>query len=324
MKITFKDSEHPRLDKHIISLELEEVYSRSYANKLLDIGCILVNGKIEKKSYKLNDGDLIEINLPEKKNDFSVEAQDLPLQIIYEDDYLAIVNKPTDMAVHPAPGHPKYTLVNAVAYHLNGKLSGGSTVYRPGIVHRLDKDTTGLVIIAKDDRTHALLSDMFQKRQIEKYYLAITTGVPKEDHGTIETFIGRSTSDRKKMAVLPAGKIAITHYTTEEFYDFFSLLKIKLETGRTHQIRVHFNHINCPILGDQTYSNLKRTINFVPDNYRKKLKHLMANHLTRQALHAYQLKFIHPITGKEIFAEAPIPEDLQFTLDWMRKYFVTR
>lgn len=324
MKIQVNVQDQPRLDKFVMSQELSEIYSRSYVNKLIDDGCIKVNCKIEKKSYKLNFGDEIEINLPEKKNEFSVEAQDLPLEIIYEDEYLAIVNKPTDMAVHPAPGHPNFTLVNAVAFHLNGKLSSGSTSFRPGIVHRLDKDTTGLVIIARDDKTHALLSDMFQKRQIEKYYLAITTSIPKDESGTIETFIGRSSLDRKKMAVVAEGKLAITHYEIQEYFDFFSLCRVKLETGRTHQIRVHFSHINCPILGDHTYSTFKRAINQLPENYKKKAKYLLANHLTRQALHAYQLKFIHPITGVEIFAEAPIPEDMQYTLEWLRKNFVTR
>jgi 23S rRNA pseudouridine1911/1915/1917 synthase len=323
MKIIVKEEKQVRLDKYIISIGLSEVYSRSYVNKLIDEDCVTVNGKIEKKSYKLNQGDEIDIFFPEKKNDFSVEPQDLPIEIIYEDEYLAIVNKPADMPVHPAPGHPKFTLVNAVAYHLQGKLSCGATQYRPGIVHRLDKDTTGLVIIARDDKTHALLSTMFQNREIEKYYLAITTGVPKEGSATIETTIGRSTTDRKKMAVIADGKRAVTHYEIIEYFDFFSLVKVKLETGRTHQIRVHFSYINCPILGDSTYSSLKRTLAVLPENYKKKAKYLLANHLTRQALHAYQLRFIHPITKKEIFAEAPIPEDMNYALDWLRKYFVT-
>jgi len=324
MKFIFDSQQSQRLDKYVISLELPEVYSRSYVNKLIDGENILVNGILEKKSYKLSSGDTIEINLPEKKNDFSVEPQDIPLEIIYQDKYLAIVNKPADMAVHPAPGHPRYTLVNAAAYHLQGQLSCGATRYRPGIVHRLDKDTTGLIILAKDDKTHALLSDLFQKREIEKYYLAITAGVPQESSGTIQTYLGRSTTDRKKMAVLEAGKWAVTHYSTEEYFDFFSLLKIKLETGRTHQIRVHFSYINCPILGDQTYSSVKRTINQIPENYKKKAKYLLANHLQRQALHAYQLRFIHPITQQEIFAEAPIPADMQYALQWLRKNFVTQ
>ncbi|MCK4956225.1 MAG: RluA family pseudouridine synthase [Candidatus Cloacimonetes bacterium] len=322
MKIKFEDTTE-RLDKYIIQLGIDEVYSRSYVNKLMLDGYIKVNGNIEKKSYKLVPGDEIEIILPEKKNDFSVEPQDLPLEIIYQDDYLAIVNKPAGMTVHPAPGNPNNTLVNAVAFHLNGQLSCGATRYRPGIVHRLDKDTTGLLVIAKDDKTHALLSDLFQKRKIDKYYLAITSGVPKESEGTIDTMIGRSSLDRKKMAVVEEGKRAITHYEIEEYFDFFSLVKIKLETGRTHQIRVHFSHLNCPILGDETYSTLKRTLNHIPSNYQKKLKHLLANNLKRQALHAYQLEFDHPITGEHILATAPLPEDMEYALNWLRKFFVT-
>ncbi|MCK4700864.1 MAG: RluA family pseudouridine synthase [Bacteroidales bacterium] len=185
----------------------------------------------------------------------------------------------------------------------------------------MDKDTTGLLIVAKDDKTHSLLSQQFQNRQIKKYYKAITVGIPKTAEVTIETYIERSLKDRTKMTVSNSGRIAITHYKIKKYFDFFSLVDIRLETGRTHQIRVHFSHINCPILGDNTYSTLKRTLSIVPFHYQKKIKYLLANHLKRQALHAYKLEFIHPVTGKEIKVEAPLPEDMEYTLNWLKEHF---
>ena len=250
-----------------------------------------------------------------------IEPENIPLDFIWQDKYLAIINKPAGVAVHPGAGNPKGTIVNALMFHLKGKLSTSYDPLRPGIVHRLDKDTTGLLIVVKDDRTRSLLSKMFQERKIQKFYKAITVGIPKETEGTIETFIDRSKKDRKKMGISLSGKKAITHYKIIEYYDFFSLVEIILETGRTHQIRVHFSDINCPILGDSTYSTLKRTLSIIPFHYQKKIKYLLANHLKRQALHAYKLEFIHPVTGKEIKVEAPLPEDMSYALNWLKENF---
>ena len=188
-------------------------------------------------------------------------------------------------------------------------------------MHRLDKDTSGLIIAAKDDKTHSLLSRKFQAKEIKKTYLAITVGAPKENQGTIDTFIERSKTDRKKMAVSKNGKHAVTHYRVLQDYGFFAVVEVDLETGRTHQIRVHFSSLNCPILGDETYSNLKRTLNTIPHQFHKKVKFLLAKHLKRQALHAQKLAFLHPITEEQVAVEAPIPEDMQYTLDWLKKNF---
>jgi 23S rRNA pseudouridine1911/1915/1917 synthase len=320
MKIIFEETTSQRIDKFLKNLDIEELYSRSYIDKLIDFGAIKVNDKPIRKSYKLNAGDSIEIDFPEKK-DLTIEAEDIPLDIIWEDEYLVIVNKPVGLTVHPAAGNPDGTLVNALMYYLKGNISTGSDARRPGIVHRLDKDTSGLLIAAKDDKTHSLLSRMFQNREIKKTYLAVTVGAPKERTGTIDNFIERSKTDRKKMAVSKTGKRAITHFRVLTEYDFFAVIEVDLETGRTHQIRVHFSNLNCPVLGDETYSNLKRTLNTTPHQFHKKIKFLLAKHLKRQALHAYKLSFTHPITEGKIEVEAPIPEDIQYTLAWLQKNF---
>ena len=320
MKISYKEPIPQRIDKYLASLDLAEIYSRAYVDKLISKGNVLVNGKQEKKSYKLQAGDELEISFPEPpKNE--IIPQEISLDIVWEDEYLLIVNKPAGLTVHPAAGNPDGTLVNGLVYHFKEKLSKGTGDLRPGIVHRLDKDTSGLLIVAKDDRTHARLSEMFQNRSIEKTYLAITVNAPSQTIGTIDTIIDRSKTDRKKMAVSSSGKRAVTHYEVLQDYDFFSVCRINLETGRTHQIRVHFSHLNCPVLGDITYSSLKRTLNTIPHNFHKKAKHLLANHLKRQALHAHKLKFEHPITGEEIEAEAPIPDDMEYTIKWLEKNF---
>jgi len=322
MKIEYLKTEKLRIDKYIVSLELKELYSRSYIDKLLNEEAIQVNGKPVKKNYKLNQSDIITIDLPEKE-EVEIKPQNIPIEVIWEDDDIAIVNKPVGLVVHPGAGIAKGTLVNALMYHFNDKLSDQHDPQRPGIVHRLDKDTSGLLIVAKNDRVHSLLSRMFQDRTIKKTYLAITVGVPAKAEDTIQTKIGRSKKDRIKMTVTTEGREAITHYKIAKYFDFFSLVEIELETGRTHQIRVHFSHINCPVLGDNTYSTLKRTLSIVPFHYQKKVKYLLANHLKRQALHAYKLEFEHPITKEIIKSEAPIPEDIQYTLDWLEKYFIT-
>ena len=322
MKTEYLVDEKQRIDKYIVSLNLEELYSRSFIDKLLQEQAILVNGKPVKKNYKLSHSDIITIEVPKKK-ELEIKLQNIPIDIIWEDDDIAIVNKPVGLIVHPGAGVQDGTLVNALMFHFNKKLSVQHDPLRPGVVHRLDKDTSGLIIVAKNDRVHSLLSRMFQNRTIKKTYLAITVGVPSKAEDTIRTLIGRSKKDRIKMTVTTDGREAVTHYKIIKYFDFFSLIEVELETGRTHQIRVHFSHINCPILGDNTYSTLKRTLSIVPFHYQKKVKYLLANHLKRQALHAYRLEFEHPITKDIVKAEAPIPEDIQYTINWLEKYFIT-
>jgi 23S rRNA pseudouridine1911/1915/1917 synthase len=320
MKIIYKEKEFQRLDKFLSNNQIDELHSRSYIDKLIESGAIQVNDKPAKKSQILKNGDVISIDFPPKK-DLNIEPQNIPLEIVWEDDYLVIVNKQAGLTVHPAAGNSDGTLVNALMHHLQGNLSSGSDALRPGIVHRLDKDTSGLLIVAKDDKTHALLSAMFQEKKVKKTYLAITVGVPKEAEGTIDTMVERSRNDRKKMAVSNSGKKAITHYRVSQDYSFFSVVEIDLETGRTHQIRVHFSHLNCPVLGDETYSSLKRTLSTIPHHFHKKVKFLLAKHLQRQALHAYKLEFSHPITGEQISVQAPIPDDMQYVLNWLERNF---
>lgn len=323
MKRTYTKDTQQRIDAYLSECGAEELLSRSFIAQLINDNKILVNGNVIKKSYKLQSGDVIEIEIPPRPP-ADITPQDIPLDIRYEDDDLVIINKPAGLTVHPAPGNPDGTLVNGLMHHFKGNLSSGTHSFRPGIVHRLDKDTSGLLIVAKTDIAHVKLTEMFQKRQIDKYYRAIVCGVPQEAEFTIHQPIDRSRTDRKKMAVLASGRDAITHCAVEEYFDFFTLLNIKLETGRTHQIRVHCAFLNNPILGDETYNSLKRTLTFVPHNMQKKVKYLLANRLHRQALHAWRLSFRHPVTGAQIEVESDVPDDIKQTLSFLERNFITR
>ncbi len=320
LQINYTEEADIRLDVYLSHSNIEELYSRSQIDKLIADGKITVNGKQEKKSYKLNAGDEIRIFIP-KPVSSEILPQDIPLEIIYQDEYLVVINKQAGIAVHPGTGIADGTLVNALMYNFCGKLSSGSDVSRPGIVHRLDKDTTGLIIVAKDDRTHSLLGELFRQNSIKKTYLAILCGVPSKPEATIENLLNRSKSDRTRMAVSKVGRKAITHYKVLQDYHFFSVVQIGLETGRTHQIRVQFAHLNCPVLGDQVYSSLKRTLSLVPEHYHKKVKYLLSRHLKRQALHAAELEFIHPVSEEKIKLEAPLPQDIIYTMNWLEKNF---
>jgi 23S rRNA pseudouridine1911/1915/1917 synthase len=322
MKIKYRKKVQSRIDKYLAEAQIKELYSRSFIDKLIATGKICVNGQKVKKSYKLNPEDEIEIEIP-AQNPNKVQPQRIPLEFVYEDEYLAVINKPAGIVVHPGAGNPAGTIVNGLVYHFKDELASGYEDLRPGIVHRLDKDTTGLLIVAKDDKTQALLSQLFQEKKIKKTYRAISVGIPTSDAGTISTKLNRSKTNRTKMTVSNTGRQAITHYKVLKKYDFFSYLEIELETGRTHQIRVHFSHINCPILGDPVYSSLKRTLTYLPENLKKKAKYLLANHLQRQALHAFKLQFRHPITKKNLHLEAKLPDDMQYTLQWLQKFFYT-
>ena len=273
---------------------VQEDISRSMVQKLIEQKNIKVNGKETKHSYKLKLNDEIEIFVPEAK-EINLKAQDIPLNVIYEDNDIIVINKPKGMVVHPANGNPDGTLVNAVMNKCKDSLSGIGGEIRPGIVHRLDKDTSGAIIVAKNDKAHIALSEQLKNHEVKKTYLALVRGIIKENEATINMPIARSKKDRKKMDVDKDGKEAITHFKVLERYkNKYTLLQINLETGRTHQIRVHLSHIGYPIIGDEVYSNGKNEWN-----------------VSGQCLHAWKLEFKHPITGKKISLEAEIPEYLK-------------
>ena len=277
-----------RLDAYI-SNQNEEI-TRTAAQRLIEQGNILVNGKKQKVSYKVSIGDVITIE-EEKPEEIELKAQDIPVEIIYEDKDIIVVNKPKGLVVHPANGNPDGTLVNAIMAICKDSLSGIGGEIRPGIVHRLDKDTSGLLIVAKNDKAHVNMSEQIKSHEVKKTYIALVRGVLKENEATIDMPIGRSNSDRKKMAVTKNGRNAVTHIKVLKRYDKYTLLEVNIETGRTHQIRVHLSHIGYPIIGDYTYSNGKNEFGVIG-----------------QCLHAKRLEFKHPITGKEMTLEAPLPE----------------
>ncbi len=321
IKIIFDGDKPVRLDKHLADLRLQELASRSFIESLIADDKILVNKIPVKKSYLLDKGDEIDLNLPPPP-DHHVEAQDIPLDVIYEDEDLAVINKATGMIVHPGHGNPDGTLVNAILHRFAGQLSSGRGPNRPGIVHRLDRGTSGLIIIAKTDQAQVALNHMFARREVQKTYLAISCGIPDPPEGTIENEIGRSLSNPRQMCVCRQGKRAISHYKTIKYYHYFSLLKIQLETGRMHQIRVHLAHRNNPILGDLLYNTRRFVHSQVPQNMKRKVTELLTTHLLRQALHAWRLDFIQPISGKKLALCAPLPEDFLYTLDWLERFFM--
>lgn len=277
-----------RLDAYL-SLKNEKI-SRTMVQKLIEEGNILVNGKNPKASYKVSEGDKITLEEIEPK-EISLKAQDIAVDIIYEDKDIIVVNKPKGLVVHPANGNPDGTLVNAIMSICKGSLSGIGGEIRPGIVHRLDKDTSGIIIIAKNDEAHINLSEQIKNRKVKKTYIALVRGFVKENEATINMPIGRSQKDRKKMAVVKNGKNAITHIKVLERFNNYTLLQVNIETGRTHQIRVHLSEIGYPIVGDYTYSNGKNEFGIVG-----------------QCLHAKSLKFRHPITNEEMYLEAELPQ----------------
>lgn len=279
-----------RIDTYIPS---KSEYSRAMIQKMMDNGNILVNGKKVKVSYKVQADDEITIKEQAAK-EISLEAQDIPIEVLYEDNDIIVVNKPKGMVVHPANGNPDGTLVNAIMSICKDSLSGIGGEIRPGIVHRLDKETSGALIVAKNDKSHIKMSEQIKNHEVEKTYIALVKGFVKENEATIDMPIGRSLKDRKKMAVRKEGKNAVTHFKVIERFPNYTLLEVKIETGRTHQIRVHLSEIGYPIVGDEVYSNGKNEWN-----------------IHGQCLHAKSLKFKHPITEKEMCIEAPIPEYFQ-------------
>ena len=284
----YSAQEVDRLDK-IVS-KLEEKLSREAIQRMIKNGKILVNGKLQKPSYKTAVEDVITIE-EEPPQEIDLKPQEMPLDIIYEDNDILIINKEKGIVVHPGNGNIDGTLANAVMALCKGSLSGIGGKIRPGIVHRIDKDTSGLIIIAKNDNAHINLSKQIQNREVKKTYIALVRGNVKENEATINMPIGRNTKDRKKMAVTKTGKEAITHFKVLKRYLEYTLLEVNIETGRTHQIRVHLSQIGYPIVGDEVYSNGKNPFN-----------------VKGQMLHAAKLTFKHPTTNKEVTFEAPLPK----------------
>lgn len=289
-------TESGRLDK-VVS-QLFDDYSRSQIQKLLDEGHIFVNGTSQKAKYKVKPDDVIQLEQPEPKT-LEIKAENIPLDIVYEDDDVLVVNKPQGMVVHPAPGHEDGTLVNALLYHC--PLSTINGTFRPGIVHRIDKDTSGLLMVAKNDKAHQSLASQLKNKTNLREYTALVHGRIKEDEGTINAPIGRSLKDRKKQAVVKDGRHAVTHFKVIKRYKDYTLVTCILETGRTHQIRVHMKYIGHPLVGDPLYG---------PKNTIKG---------QGQFLHAGKLGFVHPTTGKEMVFEVPIPEIFQKCLNYLDK-----
>ena len=279
-----------------------EGLSRSYIQKLLKEGNITVDSKAVKANYKLSEGDQIEVLIPDPEI-LDVLPEDIPLDILYEDDDILIVNKPKGMVVHPAPGHPNHTLVNAVMYHCGANLSGINGVIRPGIVHRIDQNTTGSLLVCKNDHAHQILAEQLKEHSITRRYHAIVHGNLKADTGTVNASIGRHPTDRKKMSTKASnGRHAVTHYKVLERFGNYTYIECELETGRTHQIRVHMASIGHPILGDDVYGPAKCPF-----------------HLEGQTLHAKVLGIVHPMTGEYMEFDAPLPEYFVELLEKLRK-----
>ena len=292
-----------RIDQYVA--EVTEL-SRSAAAKLIESGDILVNGAPVSKKYAIKVGDLIDVTLPEPETCEAV-AEDIPLNIVFEDDDIIVINKPSGMVVHPAPGNYTGTLVNALLYHCRDSLSGIGGVMRPGIVHRIDKDTSGLLVVAKNDAAHKALSEQLEGHRIVREYHAIAKGGFKDQSGTVNAPIGRHPVDRKKMAVHKDtglhAKEAITHYEVMASYNGATYLKLRLETGRTHQIRVHMAYLGHPLMGDEVYGTTKT-----------RFEKLHTSILDGQLLHAKRLSFRHPKTGEEVEFECELPDNFKKAL----------
>ena len=285
--------------------------TRNKVQHAITDGLVLVNGNAARASHQVAPGEVIHVVLPKPPPQNAV-PEHIPLDILYEDEHLLVVNKPAGMVTHPAYAHYTGTLVNALLYHA-GQLSTRTDPMRPGIVHRLDKETSGLMVIAKTDAAHANLARQFARRTIDREYWAIVWGRFEDDRGMIETLMGRSKSDRKKMAVVEGGKEAITEYVVLEQFEYLSLIRLKLRTGRTHQIRVHLAHINHPVFGDPTYNG--RHILYGPRTPQQKAQvQELLKLIQRQALHAKTIGFFHPSSGQKSFFDSDLPEDMTSVL----------
>ena len=288
-----------RLDKAIS--QKDESISRASVQRMIDEELILVNNKKAKSSYKLVVGDVVTI-IKEEPKEVEIKAEDIPLDVVYEDDDILVVNKQKGLVVHPGNGNPDGTLVNAIMARCKDSLSGIGGEIRPGIVHRIDKDTSGLLIIAKNDKAHINVSEQIKNHEVTKTYIALVRGVVTANQATIDMPIARSTKDRTKMAVSKNGKEAVTHFSVLERFKNYTLLEVNIETGRTHQIRVHMSQIGYPIVGDHVYSNGKNPFG-----------------VEGQMLHSAKLEFVHPTTGKKMKLEAKLPDYFEDVLKALRE-----
>ena len=311
-----KEHQGTRLDRFLISTTQE--MSRTYLQRLIRDGDVTVNDKVAKQpSYLLRDGDRVCLTLPPPQPLDTIEPEHIPLDILHEDSHLLVLNKPAGVLVHPANGINDGTLVNALLAHCRTDLSGIGGVERPGIVHRLDKDTSGILVVAKTDIAHRKLSAQFEQHSITRQYVAVVCGTPTEATGTIDARIARSRRDRRRMTTVKThGRHAVTHYEVLERYPQFALVQLTLETGRLHQIRVHLQHIGHPVTGDAVYGGERRALN---DANTAALKQTLAQ-LKRQALHARLLGFEHPATNENLTFSAPMPNDIQRVVDALRTY----
>ncbi len=303
-----EESEGTRLDR-FLAQESEVEFSRTSFKKLIAEGFISVEGKRVKPSYKLRAGQTVEVTIPPPK-ELSLEPKPIPLDILYQDQHLLVVDKPAGLVVHPGAGGEEETLVHALLYHCRDLSSIGG-VARPGIVHRLDRDTSGLLVVAKDDLTHRKLSQLFKEKpkdKLDRRYLAVIRGHLEKKEGTIDTFYGRHPHHRKKFSSkFPSSRRAVTHYRVLEEFRWASLVEVRLETGRTHQIRVHFSDLGHPLVGEQVYGSK------VPRDWPESIRNF-----PRQALHAYKLAFQHPISSEFMEFSSPLPPDIQELIDFLR------
>jgi 23S rRNA pseudouridine1911/1915/1917 synthase len=302
-----------RIDKYLS--DDQGIATRAQVQRLIRGGLVLIDGVRVKPSHRLRGGERISVTIPEPEP-ARLDAEEIPLDIVYEDRYLVVVNKPPGMVVHPGSGVRHGTLANALLAHCKD-LSGIGGVVRPGIVHRLDKGTSGLLVVAKDDKTHLALSEALKAREIKRTYNAIVWGIPQEE-ATIETLIGRSRADRKRMAVRKrTGRTAVTSFRLAEEFEFASRLVVNLQTGRTHQIRVHLSHIGHPVFGDPTYGGRRRKYGSLSRTAMERARGCLEL-IDRQALHAQSLSFTHPHTGSTMFLDAPLPDDMGILLCALR------
>ncbi len=314
-------SENIRLDTYLSKSSLP--FSRSKIKQKIKNREILVNGEPSKPSYSVKRGDIIEA-VYEPQASFEIKPQEIPISIIYEDQDIIVLNKQKDMVVHPAKGNSDGTLVNALLYHCSD-LSEGSGLERPGVIHRLDEDTTGVIVFAKSQRVHAKIATQFQRREVEKIYLAVVWGTPPMKEGEINSPIGRSSFDRKLMSVTPLNsRDSITRFKVLHSYGFASILKVQLETGRTHQIRVHLSHYGYPVIGDADYGGRdKKILRRIGLDYRSAFDKIMGV-IDRQALHAASIEFMHPVEKKKVRFTAPVHEDMKKLIEFLNENNATK
>ncbi|MEJ2544765.1 MAG: RluA family pseudouridine synthase [Calditrichaceae bacterium] len=305
-----------RLDKYLSEKYPE--HTRSSLAKLIKTGHITVNEQKVKSGFIIHPHDRIQITFP--KEESSIEPADIPINIVYEDDHIIVVDKDAGLVVHPGRGTENDTLVNALLFH-SKELSSTNNEERPGIVHRLDRYTSGLLVVAKTDQAHVYLQKQFETRTIHRTYWALVWGKVETEHETIETCINRSKKDPTKMAVSKSGRNAITHIKTLKTFEYATLLEVKLDTGRTHQIRVHLNYIHHPVIGDPDYNGRESQLNRLPHNLRKRGTHLLKI-LQHQALHAKKLTFLHPATNKQVEFESDLPADFAEALEKLPDLFL--